>query len=468
MRSANDDEPLLAADTPEPWAREFPVLVPSALVARTQTAAAIDRVRITMGFPAEVFVRAAWPVLEGYAAFVQLLPAAGSPQHRQPGGGLRHGLELAARALRQRRGQILPRGAAPEVIGAHAHRWTYAVLVAALVAAARDTLAGLRVVLRLGGREMRPWDPRAGSMAALEATAYRVEIVAPAAAPDDRHRGLAPRLFAAWVPAPVGTWLGEDPALRRELASWFAVDGDGRDGAIAELLRRAADGPGGTDSGRRPDTAGQRTTAASPAPAARGGDAAAADGAPEDREAAIVDAPERNVPPAPSRPAHPGVGAPATCGGPNVALPARGGGGEATAVARRFVAWLQAGIAGGTIRVNEPGALVHGVAEGMLLVSPRIFREFAWALGQERQEGGEGLPEDGAEAAKWVQRQVLRAGWHRQAPGGINILAYQVLRADRAVGRLSGVVIPDPGRFVAPAPPVNPLLVRVPAAGEGA
>ena len=155
MRSANDHEPL-AAGTPEPWAREFPVLVPGVLIARTQTVAAIDRVRITMGFPAEVFARVVWPVLEGYAAFVQLLPATGSSQHRQPGGGLRHGLELTARALRQRRGQILPRGAAPEVIGAHAHRWTYAVLVAALVAAARDTLAGLRVVLRHRGREMRP------------------------------------------------------------------------------------------------------------------------------------------------------------------------------------------------------------------------------------------------------------------------------------------------------------------------
>ena len=39
--------------------------------------------------------------------------------------------------------------------------------------------------------------------------------------------------------------------------------------------------------------------------------------------------------------------------------------------------WLKRGVCAGNIRVNESGALVHGVPEGMLLVSPGIFREFA-------------------------------------------------------------------------------------------
>lgn len=41
------------------------------------------------------------------------------------------------------------------------------------------------------------------------------------------------------------------------------------------------------------------------------------------------------------------------------------------------MAWLKEGLGDGTLPANRAGALVHFVDEGMLLVSPRIFREFA-------------------------------------------------------------------------------------------
>lgn len=47
------------------------------------------------------------------------------------------------------------------------------------------------------------------------------------------------------------------------------------------------------------------------------------------------------------------------------------------------MAWLQQGLADGTLPVNVAGALVHFVPEGMLLVSPRIFREFATRFGDD-------------------------------------------------------------------------------------
>lgn len=46
----------------------------------------------------------------------------------------------------------------------------------------------------------------------------------------------------------------------------------------------------------------------------------------------------------------------------------------ASDAARRFMSWLQQGLADGSLRVNEPGALVHFVDAGMLLVSPRTFK----------------------------------------------------------------------------------------------
>ena len=103
---------------------------------------------------------------------------------------------------------------------------------------------------------------------------------------------------------------------------------------------------------------------------------------------------------------------------------------------------------------------MHFVDEGMLLVSPRIFREFAKRFGEDGGCNSANAPGE-SDIGKTIQRQVLRAGWHLRAVKGVNILTYQVMRGDRAVSRLSGVVIRDPARFVKPVPPINPLLVRL-------
>jgi len=79
---------------------------------------AIGVLRIKLAFPAEVFALAARPLIDGYAEFVQMLPVqrTGSGRFGRPGGQLQRGLTTALSALERRRGQILPRGAAPEII----------------------------------------------------------------------------------------------------------------------------------------------------------------------------------------------------------------------------------------------------------------------------------------------------------------------------------------------------------------
>jgi hypothetical protein len=126
--------------------------------------------------------------------------------------------------------------------------------------------------------------------------------------------------------------------------------------------------------------------------------------------------------------------------------------------AMRFMGWVREGLASGELRYNESGAMVHFVPEGMLLVSPRIFREFAKVHG----EDGRGTPdvEEQAQAGKGIQRQLLRAAWHLRADKGVNILTYQVVRGGRTISQLSGVVIEKPARFVNPVPPANSVLVR--------
>lgn len=436
------------------------MVVPKALIERTRTGALIDLLRIKLGFPPEVFAPAAYPVIEAYAGFVQLLPAPESRHHARPGGRFTYGLELALRALDHRRGQILPRGAQPEAIGARAHRWTYAVFVAALLYGVRNTAAGLRILMRVGGRDPRPWDPLAGSMLGEGASSYRVEIVEGDAVREDRHGDLASRLFNQCVPAPVLVWLAEDAALMPELLAWLSMVSAEPRGAIAELVLRAATGSSARCRSCRAETTRQAPSIALSKHAEQRGDAGPERAEVEYLEDAIEDDLGQALPPGRVQVDDTAVPAAPAAGHSESSRPESAGTTRTSDVARSFIGWLKRGISDGTIRVNEPGALVHGVNEGVLLVSPRIFREFSKQLGPHQHDGRVRSPSDGEDAAKWVQRQVLRAGWHLQADRGINILAYQVMRGDRAVSRLSGVVIRNPAQFIDLVPPVNPVLVR--------
>jgi integrating conjugative element relaxase (TIGR03760 family) len=128
--------------------------------------------------------------------------------------------------------------------------------------------------------------------------------------------------------------------------------------------------------------------------------------------------------------------------------------------ALRFMAWLQQALAGGTIAYNETGAMVHFSAEGMLLVSPRIFRHFAERFG----EKGDGTPSTLAadKLGTSIQREVIKAGWHMLGPRKTNVHRYQVVRRSGQTGSsLSVMIIRAPQRFIEPVPPANPHLVKV-------
>lgn len=119
-----------------------------------------------------------------------------------------------------------------------------------------------------------------------------------------------------------------------------------------------------------------------------------------------------------------------------------------------FVHWLQQGLAARVIKYNESGAPVHFTEEGMALVSPLIFKLYARETGLESEAEATGLQ---------VQREVIKAGWHRMGAGQgrskVNILRYEVLgRGGASVGRLSAIVLMAPDRWVLPVPPANPVL----------
>jgi hypothetical protein len=353
-----------------PFAPEQPVLSAQAVIDRSGVANLLVLLRVRMGFPSETFALAARPLIDGVAEFVQLRPVPGSTQYDCLGGQVRRALVTALRALEHRRGQILPRNAPPETLGALAHRWTYAVFVAALL---RD----------LGSDQ---------SIASM-------------------------RMFERWTPPLIRTWLSDDPALVAELRGVLTGTAD-PSSAIAELVERAVSG------------ASRAIVAPMHAVAQTGAIACAVESSvetsqivPESEEPGFLDS---VIAVSAERP-------------------------------RRFMAWVRQGITDGSLPVNARGALVHGVEDGLLLVSPRIFREFI------RHDGsGQGEPKD---AAKRLQREVLRAGWHLKAEGGVNLHGYAWKQDGRPAERFHGIVILAPQRFVDPVPALNPALVRV---GESA
>lgn len=123
---------------------------------------------------------------------------------------------------------------------------------------------------------------------------------------------------------------------------------------------------------------------------------------------------------------------------------------EPSELAMEFMQWVQEGLVQRTIKFNETGAAVHFVPEGMALVSPRIFRDFAAATAGEDQA---------LELGAKVQREVIKSGWHLPAPNRTNIIKYEILgRGGAVVATLACVVLANAGQWVQPVPPANPAL----------
>jgi len=126
---------------------------------------------------------------------------------------------------------------------------------------------------------------------------------------------------------------------------------------------------------------------------------------------------------------------------------------EPSELALDFMRWVQQGLVDREIKFNETGAAVHFVEQGMALVSPLIFKKFA----QEHAD----LAESPTELATKVQREVIKCGWHLPAANRTNIVAFEIYSRGDVKGRLSCVVLVEPGRWVQPVPPSNPALKMI-------
>ncbi len=113
---------------------------------------------------------------------------------------------------------------------------------------------------------------------------------------------------------------------------------------------------------------------------------------------------------------------------------------------RVFYDWLIQGLQQGRIQYNHVDAVVHVVEEGVLLVSPEIFRQF---LKQ--------FPE--YESWNNVQKQAQRLRLNHKTPEGTNIHTYKVTGDNRRPSLLKGFLITDTAMlFGEKIPKPNPYL----------
>lgn len=112
---------------------------------------------------------------------------------------------------------------------------------------------------------------------------------------------------------------------------------------------------------------------------------------------------------------------------------------------QRFLAWLKEGIATRRIQVNTVSARVHVVLEGVLLVSPGIFKDFAAHHSD----------------LEWsnVQKRFQKLRLHRRTNAGTNIHRYSVVGA-RKRSSINGLLIQEASVVfgASPPPPANTHL----------
>ena len=101
--------------------------------------------------------------------------------------------------------------------------------------------------------------------------------------------------------------------------------------------------------------------------------------------------------------------------------------GDCANLSHQFLTWLKDGITSGRLVLNARNARVHVTTEGLLLVSPAIFKDFSAHR---------------AETQKRFQKRKL----HKKTEEGTNIWMFSVIRA-QAQHTINGLLIPDPKRI---------------------
>lgn len=121
-----------------------------------------------------------------------------------------------------------------------------------------------------------------------------------------------------------------------------------------------------------------------------------------------------------------------------------------------FMDWVARMVRHDKLTINRKDAMVHIVPEGVLLVSPRIFKEFVAFFDLYRRNE---LVLSADDAAKQVQKRVEKLRQNIKTAKGMSVHSY-IINGSNRVSRITGFLF-EPVRIFGPVtpPPCNELLL---------
>lgn len=219
-------------------ASQIPIRGFDGIVEATHTKSLVVSVERRTRLSQAAYERDCLPILERLAEFTQMLPASESHHHAHPGGLWQHLLEVADIALTYRAGLELPPGVDTEERKRVEHRWSVAVLIAALLHDVGKPVTDVKVLIYSEDpRDGRPWAPLAGSMRSFGAHWYSVSFADPTERDYDAHAKLGAMLLHSFVPARTIRWLAEDSDVLGRVLAYLS--GEDKDGPLASIIKRA-------------------------------------------------------------------------------------------------------------------------------------------------------------------------------------------------------------------------------------
>ncbi|MDD5395331.1 MAG: MobH family relaxase [Thiothrix sp.] len=108
-----------------------------------------------------------------------------------------------------------------------------------------------------------------------------------------------------------------------------------------------------------------------------------------------------------------------------ITLPQATGDPDSDDTGQRFLHWLSEGLRSNRLPMNTVASLAHTVKEGLLLVSPRVFKEF------------------GGDNWEYAQKRFAKLGLHKRTPDNSNIWLYHV-RGEKKSGAVRGFLLENP------------------------
>ncbi|MCK4843002.1 MAG: helicase/relaxase domain-containing protein [Methylococcales bacterium] len=116
-----------------------------------------------------------------------------------------------------------------------------------------------------------------------------------------------------------------------------------------------------------------------------------------------------------------------------------------------FFKWLQDGVQAGSLKANQAKARIHIVNEGVILITPGIFQDFAKS-------------QCNKDTSSWssIQQKVLKKNWHVRDAKGLNVVKYTVKGVNKKAV-INAVLFEDVSKvFGVKEPPTsNPHLTRI-------